>query len=220
MKILCTLFFSLFILIANTVYAGENRWLEIDNANTNASWFVDSRTLQVNDNKTVSFWAKVVINKPKYDIVEIKLKYLLSADKLQLTKLQEIGFNNKNEILWNNNLTKSVSIIPGSCHEKLVLFIEDYVQKKEEAKKAAQKQNRKKDREETETNAVSAQDKSPQPSEQQKTKENSSAEYLEQKKTIKQNEHDDDSKSEQTLSENKTNQELTENQDKKREPAA
>lgn len=145
MKIFYTFLFSLLI-ITNITFAGSSRWLEVNDTNTKATWFVDSRTLQINDNKTISFWAKVIINNPKYDIVEIKLKYLLSADKLQLTKLQEIGYNNKNEILWNNNLTKNISLIPGSDNEKLVLFIEDYLQQKAEADKKAVKEQEKTDK--------------------------------------------------------------------------
>lgn len=137
MKFILTLLCSLLILVSTiSSAAAENRWLPVgSDASNKTSWYVDSKTLTVNDNKTTSFWAKVILNNPKYDIVEIKLKYLLSADKLQLTKLQEIGYNDKKEILWNNNVTKTISVIPGSGHEKLIIFIDDFLKEKERLKK-------------------------------------------------------------------------------------
>lgn len=133
MKILLTLLCSLCLFVSTALAASDvaDRWLLVgkDSPNKN-EWFIDNKTLKINDNKSVAFWAKVVLHNPKYDIKEIKLKYLLSPDQLQLTKLQEIGYSNTEEILWNNNTTKTISVIPGSGHEKLILFLDNLIQEK------------------------------------------------------------------------------------------
>jgi hypothetical protein len=144
MKIIFSLLLSL-LLLSSSVFAADNeRWLLAgkDSPNNN-SWYIDSRTLKIHDNSTVLFWAKVMLGDPKYDITEIKIKYLLSADRLQLTKLEEIGYSKAGETIWNNNVSKTISVIPGSGPEKLVLFVDDFVQKKTAEKtkqKAAAKQ--------------------------------------------------------------------------------
>lgn len=144
MKIIFSLLLSL-LLLSSSVFAADNeRWLLAgkDSPNNN-SWYIDSRTLKIHDNSTVLFWAKVMLGDPKYDITEIKIKYLLSADRLQLTKLEEIGYSKAGETIWNNNISKTISVIPGSGPEKLVLFVDDFVQKKTAEKtkqKAAAKQ--------------------------------------------------------------------------------
>lgn len=138
MKILLTLICSLCLFVSTALAASDtsDRWLLVgkDSPNKN-EWFIDNKTLKINDNKSVAFWAKVVLHNPKYDIKEIKLKYLLSPDQLQLTKLQEIGYSNTEEILWNNNTTKTISVIPGSGHEKLIIFIDDLIQEKAKKEK-------------------------------------------------------------------------------------
>lgn len=139
MKIIFSLLLSL-LLLSSSVFAADNeRWLLAgkDSPNNN-SWYIDSRTLKIHDNSTVLFWAKVMLGDPKYDITEIKIKYLLSADRLQLTKLEEIGYSKAGETIWNNNVSKTISVIPGSGPEKLVLFVDDFVQKKT-AEKTKQK---------------------------------------------------------------------------------
>ncbi len=139
MKIIFSLLLSL-LLLSSSVFAADNeRWLLAgkDSPNNN-SWYIDSRTLKIHDNNTVLFWAKVMLGDPKYDITEIKIKYLLSADRLQLTKLEEIGYSKAGETIWNNNISKTISVIPGSGPEKLVLFVDDFVQKKT-AEKTKQK---------------------------------------------------------------------------------
>lgn len=131
MKIIFSLLLSL-LLLSSSVFAADNeRWLLAgkDSPNNN-SWYIDSRTLKIHDNSTVLFWAKVMLGDPKYDITEIKIKYLLSADRLQLTKLEEIGYSKAGETIWNNNVSKTISVIPGSGSEKLVLFVDDFVKKK------------------------------------------------------------------------------------------
>lgn len=144
MKIIFSLLLSL-LLISSSVFAADTeRWLLAgkDSPNNN-SYYIDSRTLKIHDNNTVLFWAKVMLGDPKYDITEIKIKYLLSADRLQLTKLEEIGYSKAGETIWNNNVSKTISVIPGSGPEKLVLFVDDFVQKKTAEKtkqKAAVKQ--------------------------------------------------------------------------------
>lgn len=144
MKIIFSLLLSLLLLSSSVFAADTERWLLAgkDSPNNN-SWYIDSRTLKIHDNSTVLFWAKVMLGDPKYDITEIKIKYLLSADRLQLTKLEEIGYSKVGETIWNNNVSKTVSVIPGSGPEKLVLFVDDFVQKKTAEKtkqKAAAKQ--------------------------------------------------------------------------------
>lgn len=139
MKIILSFLLSLLFLSSSVFAADNERWLLAgkDSPNNN-SWYIDSRTLKIHDNSTVLFWAKVMLGDPKYDITEIKIKYLLSADRLQLTKLEEIGYSKTGETIWNNNVSKTISVIPGSGPEKLVLFVEDFVQKKT-AEKAKQK---------------------------------------------------------------------------------
>lgn len=144
MKIIFSLLLSLLLLSSSVFAADTERWLLAgkDSPNNN-SWYIDSRTLKIHDNSTVLFWAKVMLGDPKYDITEIKIKYLLSADRLQLTKLEEIGYSKAGETIWNNNVSKTISVIPGSGPEKLVLFVDDFVQKKTAEKtkqKAAAKQ--------------------------------------------------------------------------------
>lgn len=113
-----------FLSITAAAFAAGDRWelVGTDEPNQN-SWYVDKQTVKFQDNKTILFWAKVALKNHKYDIKEIKLKYLLSSDRLQLTKMLEIGYSDVGEILWNNNTTKTISVIPGSGHEKLVEFI-------------------------------------------------------------------------------------------------
>lgn len=154
MKILSALLCSLLLFVSTAFAASDtDRWLLVGNDSPNKNeWFIDSKTLKINDNKSVSFWAKVVLHNPKYDIKEIKLKYLLSADQIQLTKLQEIGYSNKEEILWNTNVTKTISVIPGSGNEKLINFIDKLIQEqkeqdKQEEKEQARKKEQDKDRE-------------------------------------------------------------------------
>lgn len=139
MKIIFSLLLSLLFLSSSVFAADNERWLLAgkDSPNNN-SWYIDSRTLKIHDNSTVLFWAKVMLGDPKYDITEIKIKYLLSADRLQLTKLEEIGYSKAGETIWNNNVSKTISVIPGSGPEKLVLFVDDFVQKKT-AEKTKQK---------------------------------------------------------------------------------
>lgn len=138
--------------IAATALAADDRWVLAGRDDPNQNyWYVDNKTVKIQGNKTVLFWAKVVLNAPKYDINEIKLKYLISADKLQLTKMQEIGYSDKGEVLWNNNATKTISVIPGSGHEKLVEFISKLIDAKE---KAAKEEAERKAKEENKTKVV------------------------------------------------------------------
>ncbi len=135
MKILLSLLLSLLLVCSTAFAANDERWLLAGTDVSNeTSWYIDSKTLKVHDNKTVLFWAKVVLSNPKYDITEIKIKYLLSADRLQLTKLEESGYSKKGETVWNNNVTRTISVIPGSGPEKLVLFVDEFIQKQEAAK--------------------------------------------------------------------------------------
>lgn len=144
MKIILSLLLSLLLVSSAAFAADDDRWLLAgkDSPNNNA-WYIDSRTLKIHENSTVLFWAKVMLGDPKYDITEIKIKYLLSADRLQLTKLVEIGYSKTGETIWNNNVSKTISVIPGSGPEKLVLFVDDFIQKQEAEKakvKTAEKQ--------------------------------------------------------------------------------
>lgn len=135
MKFIISLLLSLLLITSAAAASDSDRWLlaGTDSPN-NTAWYIDTKTLKVNDNKTVTFWAKVLLNNPKYDIKEIKLKYLLAADGMQLTKMQEIGYSSHGEIIWNNNVTKTISVIPGSGPEKLTLCVENFIKEKEAAK--------------------------------------------------------------------------------------
>lgn len=135
MKFVISLLLSLLLITSAAAASDSDRWLlaGTDSPN-NTAWYIDTKTLKVNDNKTVTFWAKVLLNNPKYDIKEIKLKYLLAADGMQLTKMQEIGYSSHGEIIWNNNVTKTISVIPGSGPEKLTLCVENFIKEKEAAK--------------------------------------------------------------------------------------
>lgn len=165
MKILLPLICSLCLFVSTALAASDisDRWLLAgkDSPNKN-EWFIDNKTLKINDNKSVAFWAKVVLHNPKYDIKEIKLKYLLSPDQLQLTKLQEIGYSNTGEILWNNNTTKTISVIPGSGHEKLIIFIDDLIQERNKKHKDSSKEkNQKQEPDLKEKTAVPAETNQP-----------------------------------------------------------
>lgn len=166
MKILFTLICSLCLFVSTALASSDNtdRWLLVgkDSPNKN-EWFIDNKTLKINDNKSVAFWAKVVLHNPKYDIKEIKLKYLLSPDQLQLTKLQEIGYSKNEEILWNNNVTKTISVIPGSGHEKLIIFIDGLIREKDKKQKENNKEQIKEHSEKTAATAVSGNQKEPLP---------------------------------------------------------
>lgn len=159
MKIILTLLLSLLLSCGSAFAANDDRWLLAGTDSPNdTSWYIDSKTLKVHDNKTVLFWAKVILGNPKYDITEIKIKYLLSADGLQLTKLEESGYSKTGETIWNNNVTKTISVIPGSGPEKLVLFVEDFVQKKEAEKTKAKTDDK---QEAKEASAAAKEEKQP-----------------------------------------------------------